>query len=51
MLNEILLYGGSVLAAAALIAGAVYFIIARIRKAQLDIQYDKEYGERTKEKG
>ncbi len=44
-MNDILFYGGLVLAAAALILGVIYIIVCKRRMAKLRAKMDLEYGE------
>lgn len=50
MMNEILLYGGMGIAAAALITAVIYFIFSRMKRAQLNSCFDKEYGNTTEKR-
>ena len=43
--NEMMFYGGIVIAAAALAAGIVCLLTLKIKKTKLDAQLDEEYGE------
>lgn len=43
--NEMMFYGGIVIAAAALAAGIVCLLTLKIKKIKLDAQLDEEYGE------
>jgi hypothetical protein len=43
-MNEILLYGGIVLAGVAVVAGVVVTIILRNSKRRLNAKFDEEYG-------
>lgn len=43
--NEMMFYGGIVIAAAALAAGIVCLLTLKMKKIKLDAQLDEEYGE------
>lgn len=42
--NEILFYGGMVIAVTALVAAIIFFVIFYIGKIKLNIKFDEEYG-------
>ena len=43
--DEILFYGGLILAGLAGVSGIIYFLLYRIKRMRLESQMDKEYGE------
>lgn len=44
-MDEMLLYGGGAVAGAAVLFAIIFFLVSRLRKAKLNAQLDKEYGE------
>ena len=46
--NEILFYGGIILAGCTLLTGFIYLCISHIQKIRLDAQLDAEYGIKKK---
>ncbi|MXP74413.1 hypothetical protein GN277_02945 [Lachnospiraceae bacterium WCA-9-b2] len=46
--NEVLFYGGIVIAACSVIAGAIYFTVSHIKWIHMNVQMDEEYGKREK---
>lgn len=46
--DEILFYGGIVVAAGSFFTAVIYFLISQIRKVRLNARLDIEYGEREK---
>lgn len=44
--NEVLFYGGIVIAAGSLAAALFYFFITQIKKVRLEAKLDMEYGEK-----
>ncbi len=50
LMNEMLFYGGIALAAAALLAGLIFFCISQVIGTRLMAQLDSEYGPRVDEK-
>ena len=48
MLNEVLFYGGMIMAVIALILALIFFITYKVKSAKLNRQLDKEYGESRK---
>lgn len=47
--NEMMFYGGMILAAVSAVGIVLYALIARMRKMRLDMQFDQEYGEIKKD--
>lgn len=45
LINEMILYTGISITVISLVALAIYFSIAKVRKIRLNAQMDKEYGE------
>lgn len=50
-MNEILFYGGIAAAAAGAAGLFLSVIVFFYKKARLNLKYDKEYGEKNKQKG
>lgn len=48
--NEMMFYGGIVLAAVSALTMIIYLLIARMRKLRLNAQLDQEYGTSEKDK-
>ncbi len=48
--NEMLFYGGTVVAATSLVMALLYFCFTQIKKLRLDARLNTEYGERTYKK-
>lgn len=48
--NEMLFYGGIVVAATSLVMALLYFCFTQIKKLRLDARLNTEYGERTYKK-
>ena len=48
--NEMMFYGGIILASASALIMLIYLLTARIRKMKLDLQLDQEYGKTGKDK-
>lgn len=46
--NEILFYGGIILAGGSLLFAVIYFCVSRIKAVKLNAQLDAEYGNREK---
>lgn len=44
--NEVMLYGGIIVAGCSLVSGIIYLGISHIRRIRLDVQLDDEYGKR-----
>ena len=44
--NEVMFYGGIVVAGCSLVSGIIYLGISHIRRIRLDVQLDDEYGKR-----
>lgn len=42
--DEIMLYGGLIVASLSVLSGIVYFVIYAIRKRKLNEKFDAEYG-------
>lgn len=47
-IDEALFYGGMILLGCDLLAGAIYFCIAKIKSVKLKAKLDKEYGEKER---
>lgn len=43
--NEILFYGGGVLAGSSVLLAIIFFFISKVKSIKLNAQLDKEYGE------
>lgn len=48
--NEVLFYGGMIVAGGSAAAALIYFILAYVRWIRLSIKLDEEYGKRNREK-
>lgn len=48
--NELLFYGGIIVAGGSVAAAAIYFILAYVRWTRLSIKLDEEYGKMHREK-
>lgn len=48
--NEVLFYGGIIVAGCSVVAAVIYFSIAYVRWMRLSIKLDEEYGKRKQEK-
>lgn len=46
--NEMLFYGGILLAGISALLAIIFFCISKVKSAKLNAQLDKEYGERSK---
>lgn len=44
--NEVMFYGGIIVAGCSLVLGFIYLGISHIRRIRLDVQLDDEYGKR-----
>lgn len=44
--NEMLFYGGMIVAAGAAVLGVVVFCVFQVQKVRLNVRLDQEYGEK-----
>lgn len=44
MTDEVMFYGGAIIAGGSLAMSMIYLIVSYIRKIRIDIQLDEEYG-------
>lgn len=42
--NEVMFYGGIIIAGSSLAAAVIYLVVSHIRKIRIDMQLDEEYG-------
>ena len=42
--NEIMFYGGIIIAGSSLSVAVIYLVVSHIRKIRIDMQLDEEYG-------
>ncbi len=42
--NEIMFYGGIIIAGSSLAVAVIYLVVSHIRKIRIDMQLDEEYG-------
>lgn len=47
--NEMMFYGGMILAAASALGMVIYLLLAKMKKMRLDIRLDQEYGKNGEE--
>lgn len=47
--NEMMFYGGMIVAAASVLGMIIYLLLARVKKLKLEIRLDQEYGKNGEE--